>query len=101
MLVDAGDAEWFARVPLRACSLILNSAGDWAAGHAWVSQNYTSEAMALKYRQMYEEVLGLPALATVPARRWTIRTLMRGARESARTSIAAKRPLRNLCPRPR
>jgi glycosyltransferase involved in cell wall biosynthesis len=33
--------------------------GDQA--HAWVSQNYTSEAMALKYREMYEEVLGRPA----------------------------------------
>jgi glycosyltransferase involved in cell wall biosynthesis len=33
--------------------------GDQA--HAWVSQNYTSEEMALKYRDMYEEVLGRPA----------------------------------------
>jgi len=39
-----------------------------AAGHEWVSQNYTSEVMALKYRQMYEEVLGLPSIVTVPAR---------------------------------
>lgn len=38
-----------------------------AAGHDWVSHNYTSEAMALKYRQMYDDVLGTPAIATVPA----------------------------------
>jgi glycosyltransferase involved in cell wall biosynthesis len=37
-----------------------------AVGHDWVSRNYTSEAMALKYRQMYDEVLGAPAIATVP-----------------------------------
>jgi glycosyltransferase involved in cell wall biosynthesis len=39
-----------------------------AAGHDWVSRNYTSEAMAMKYRQMYDEVLGIPASATVPTR---------------------------------
>lgn len=39
-----------------------------AEGHDWVSRNYTSEAMALKYRQMYEEVLGRPALVAVSAR---------------------------------
>ena len=53
-----------------------------SAGHDWVSHNYTSEAMALKYRQMYDEVLGTPPSATVPAQRWTTGTLMRGARES-------------------
>jgi glycosyltransferase involved in cell wall biosynthesis len=37
-------------------------------GHDWVSANYTSDAMALKYRQMYNEVLGRPSLATMPAR---------------------------------
>jgi glycosyltransferase involved in cell wall biosynthesis len=37
-----------------------------ARAHNWVSANYTSEAMALKYRQLYEEVLGRPALATMP-----------------------------------
>jgi glycosyltransferase involved in cell wall biosynthesis len=26
--------------------------------HQWVTQNYTAEAMAVKYRQMYEDVLG-------------------------------------------
>jgi glycosyltransferase involved in cell wall biosynthesis len=39
--------------------------GDQA--HAWVSQNHTSEAMALKYREMYEEVLGKPAPSEVSA----------------------------------
>jgi len=39
-----------------------------SAGHDWVSRNYTSEAMALKYRQMYDEVLGTSAIAAVPAR---------------------------------
>jgi glycosyltransferase involved in cell wall biosynthesis len=34
--------------------------------HAWVSRNYTSDAMALKYRQLYETVLGRPELAIVP-----------------------------------
>jgi glycosyltransferase involved in cell wall biosynthesis len=38
-----------------------------STGHDWVSRNYTSEAMALKYRQMYDEVLGNPAIVTVPA----------------------------------
>jgi glycosyltransferase involved in cell wall biosynthesis len=34
--------------------------------HEWVSRNYTSEAMALKYRQLYDEVLGGAELAIVP-----------------------------------
>jgi glycosyltransferase involved in cell wall biosynthesis len=34
--------------------------------HEWVSRNYTSEAMALKYRQLYDEVLGRTELAIVP-----------------------------------
>jgi glycosyltransferase involved in cell wall biosynthesis len=37
--------------------------------HDWVSRNYTSEAMSLKYRQLYEEVLGSPELAARPAQR--------------------------------
>jgi glycosyltransferase involved in cell wall biosynthesis len=40
--------------------------GDQA--HAWVSQNYTSEAMARKYRDMYEEVLGKPSPSAISAR---------------------------------
>jgi glycosyltransferase involved in cell wall biosynthesis len=34
--------------------------------HEWVSRNYTSEAMAQKYRQLYDEVLGRTELAIVP-----------------------------------
>ena len=34
--------------------------------HAWVRQNFTAEAMALKYRQMYEEVLGSEVIALHP-----------------------------------
>ena len=37
--------------------------------HDWVSRNYTSEAMALKYRQLYDEILGMPELAAVPVQR--------------------------------
>ena len=40
--------------------------GDQA--HAWVSQNYTSEAMALRYREMYEGVLGKPAPSAISTR---------------------------------
>ena len=36
--------------------------------HAWVSRNYTSEAMALKYREMYDDVLGKPAPSAISAR---------------------------------
>jgi glycosyltransferase involved in cell wall biosynthesis len=36
--------------------------------HTWVSRNHTSEAMALKYREMYEEVLGKPATSAISAR---------------------------------
>jgi glycosyltransferase involved in cell wall biosynthesis len=36
--------------------------------HEWVRRNYTSEAMALKYRRLYDEVLGRPELASMPAR---------------------------------
>ncbi len=35
--------------------------------HDWVSRNYTSEAMALKYRQMYDEILGRSSLTMVPS----------------------------------
>lgn len=40
--------------------------GDQA--HAWVSRNYTSETMALKYREMYDDVLGKPASSAISAR---------------------------------
>src|SRR5689334_14085358 len=40
--------------------------GDQA--HALVNRSYTSEAMALKYREMYEGVLGKPAPSAISAR---------------------------------
>jgi glycosyltransferase involved in cell wall biosynthesis len=39
-----------------------------AEGHDWISRNYTSESMALKYRLMYEQVLGRPPLTVIPLR---------------------------------
>jgi glycosyltransferase involved in cell wall biosynthesis len=68
LLVDARDADGLrdAIANLLSDSELCERLG--AAGHEWVSQNYTSEVMALKYRQMYEEVLGLPSIVTVPAR---------------------------------
>jgi glycosyltransferase involved in cell wall biosynthesis len=67
LLVDPGDADG-----LRDALANLLSQPDLccrmgAAGRDWVSRNYTSEAMALKYRQMYDDVLGTPAIATIPA----------------------------------
>ena len=67
LLVDPGDTDGLrsALARLLADSDLRCRIG--AAGHDWVSRNYTSEAMALKYRQMYDDVLGTPAIATVPA----------------------------------
>jgi glycosyltransferase involved in cell wall biosynthesis len=64
--VDPADADGLrnALARLLADSDLCRRIG--AAGHDWVSRNYTSEAMALKYRQMYDDVLGVPAIATVP-----------------------------------
>jgi glycosyltransferase involved in cell wall biosynthesis len=67
LLVDPGDIHG-----LRDALARLLTDSDFccrlgAAGHDWVNHNYTSEAMALKYRQMYDDVLGTPAIATVPA----------------------------------
>lgn len=66
LLVDPGDTDGLrnALASLLADSDLCHRIG--AAGHDWVSRNYTSEAMALKYRQMYDDVLGTPAVATVP-----------------------------------
>jgi glycosyltransferase involved in cell wall biosynthesis len=36
--------------------------------HTWVGRNYTAEAMALKYREMYEQVLGKRAPSEISAR---------------------------------
>ena len=67
LLVDPGDTDGLqsALARLLADADLRSRIG--AAGHDWVSRNYTSEAMALKYRQMYDDVLGTPAIATVPA----------------------------------
>ena len=68
LLVDPGDADGLrdALARLLSDSDLCQCLG--AAGHDWVRRNYTSEAMAMKYRQMYGEVLGVPAIATVPIR---------------------------------
>jgi glycosyltransferase involved in cell wall biosynthesis len=68
LLVDPGDADGLrdALARLLSDSDLCQRLG--AAGHDWVRRNYTSEAMAMKYRQMYGEVLGVPAIATVPTR---------------------------------
>ena len=68
LLVDPGDVDGLrnALARLLTDSDLCRRLG--SAGHEWVSRNYTSEAMALKYRQMYDEVLGTPAIATIPAR---------------------------------
>lgn len=67
LLVDPADSDGLrdALVRLLTDSDLCSRLG--AAGHDWVSHNYTSEAMALKYRQMYDDVLGTSAIATVPA----------------------------------
>jgi glycosyltransferase involved in cell wall biosynthesis len=67
LLMDPGDTDGLrnALARLLADSDLCSRLG--AAGHDWVSRNYTSEAMALKYRQMYDDVLGTSAIATVPA----------------------------------
>ena len=68
LLVDPGHVDGLRDAISRLLSDpdLCDSMG--AAGHQWVSQNYTSEAMTLKYRQMYDEVLGRPVLVPVPAR---------------------------------
>jgi glycosyltransferase involved in cell wall biosynthesis len=68
LLVDPGDVNGLrdALARLLTDSDLCRRLG--AAGHDWVGRNYTSEAMALKYRQMYDEVLGTSAIATVPTR---------------------------------
>ena len=68
LLVDPGDADGLRNTLARLLSNSDLCHRIGAAGHDWVSLNYTSEAMALKYRQMYDEVLGIPAMATVPTR---------------------------------
>ena len=68
LLVEPGDSEGLQN----AIASLLDDPergrlmGDQA--HAWVSSNYTAAAMALKYREMYEEVLGRPAPSAISAR---------------------------------
>jgi glycosyltransferase involved in cell wall biosynthesis len=68
LLVDAKDIDGLrnALARLLSDSDLCRRMGERA--HEWVSRNYTSEAMALKYRELYEEVLGKTAIAVVPAR---------------------------------
>ena len=47
--------------------------------HEWVRRNYTSEEMALKYRQMYEAILGKPSMASTSARPLDSSDIARGA----------------------
>lgn len=68
LLVDPGDADGLRNALARLLTDSAFSHRIGAAGHVWVSRNYTAEAMALKYRQMYDEVLGAPAIATVGTR---------------------------------
>lgn len=67
LLVDPRDSDGLRNAIARLLTNVDICGRIGAAGHEWVSQNYTSEVMALKYRQMYEEVLGLPSIVT-PAR---------------------------------
>jgi glycosyltransferase involved in cell wall biosynthesis len=68
LLVDPGDVDGLrdALARLLTNSDLCHRIG--AAGNDWVSRNYTSEAMALKYRQMYDEVLSAPAITSVHTR---------------------------------
>lgn len=66
LLVDPRDVDGLRNA---IASLLSDSARCRHMGekaHDWVRRNYTSEAMALKYRQMYDEVLGRTELAIVP-----------------------------------
>ncbi|MGZ4858568.1 MAG: glycosyltransferase family 4 protein [Candidatus Angelobacter sp.] len=68
LLVEARDTDGLRKAIARLLSDPDLCRRMGAEGHDWVSRNCTSEAMALKYRQMYEEVLGRPALVAVSAR---------------------------------
>jgi glycosyltransferase involved in cell wall biosynthesis len=68
LLVEARDADGLRNAIARLLTDPDLCRRIGAAGHDWVSLNYTSEIMSLKYRQMYEEVLGPAAAASVPAR---------------------------------
>jgi glycosyltransferase involved in cell wall biosynthesis len=66
LLVDPADVDGLRNALARLLTDADLCSRIGAAGHEWVGRNYTSDAMALKYRQMYDDVLGTPAIATVP-----------------------------------
>jgi glycosyltransferase involved in cell wall biosynthesis len=68
LLVNPGDSEGLRDAIGRLLSdpELCRRLGE--RGYEWVSRNHTAEAMALKYRQLYDEVLGKPELAVVPTR---------------------------------
>ena len=66
LLVEPGDTQGLRSAVARLLSQPDLCRRIGAAGHNWVSCNYTSEAMALKYRQMYDDILGTSAIARVP-----------------------------------
>lgn len=68
LLLEPGDAHGLRSAVARLLSQPDLCRRIGAAAYNWVSRNYTSEAMALKYRQMYDEVLGTPAIPPVGTR---------------------------------
>jgi len=60
LLVEPGDTHGLRSAVARLLSQPDLCSRMGAAGHLWVSRNYTSAAMAVKYRQMYDEILGTP-----------------------------------------
>ena len=79
LLVDPRDADGLRNAIARLLSdrALCRRIGDKA--HDWVNRNYTSEAMALKYRQLYEAILGKPSLAAASARPLDPSDIERGA----------------------
>jgi len=81
LLVDPADAAGLrhALARLLADAELCRRLG--AQGHEWVRLNYTAEAMASRYRQMYDAALGRqPALASAPPR--TLDSSKAGARSA-------------------
>ena len=67
LLVDPGDSNGLRDAVATLLSDPERCRRMGVQAHEWVKRNFTSQGMALKYREMYDEVLGRPALA-VPAR---------------------------------
>jgi glycosyltransferase involved in cell wall biosynthesis len=65
LLVEPGDIHGLRSAIARLLSQPDVCSRIGAAGHNWVSHNYTSDVMALKYRQMYDDVLGTPAISAI------------------------------------